>query len=308
MWAVIPAPVGKSLALFAVSWILPFILSRCWLSLLDSTTTTPSATKTLPRHIRLFTVLMFCCADHFGTPSGADPGWCYLNHISSEFQPALTELRRLPFPTKVFASIEKLESTPLPCKLTTHYVVSHFHQAWGFTTALALLQTRQVAAPMIIGAVKVQNKNHLIVLCTLHNIKSQFLIESGATGSFCDSALAYAHGLTLILFEVHQEIKVIDGRTISSDEVTHTGSGTVDVFGHQEFMTFHIPALGGYDILRAISWLKVHDVRIDFKRYYVVFPPSCQDHVLSICPPSPRAIDSHINPSPTPLPPPPIIV
>lgn len=186
-------------------------------------------------------------ATYFGTHSSIDPGWCYRNLDSSEFQPALTGLERLPSPTKVLNAIEKIGTTLLPSRVTNRHGIAHVHPAWGFTTTTSLFRASQVglSSHMTIGALKVPNDDHLVVSCTLNDIPTQALIDCGAKGSFCDTAFARAHELTLALLPVPQQITVINGRTILSGAVTHTASGIFIIFGHQEGMFFHVPVLGG---------------------------------------------------------------
>lgn len=102
-----------------------------------------------------------------------------------------------------------------------------------------------------------------------------------------------------------QEVTVLDGRPLLVGAITHTAKVPLHVFGHMEILNFHVTELGGYDLVLGIRWLQKHDVGIDFKKDYLSFPPSCQDHVaVAHSPQPPSQPDSRINAAPRPSTPP----
>lgn len=77
----------------------------------------------------------------------------------------------------------------------------------------------------------------------------------------------------------------------------------MNIFGDIEVRTFYITALGGYQVVLGMPWLNQVDVRIDFRNYYVSFPPSCKDHLAITHTPQPPRTQIPSNNTPVPRPP-----
>ena len=108
--------------------------------------------------------------------------------------------------------------------------------------------------------------NNLVVACKVNNsITSHALIHCGATGyAFVDKDFATTHAFPLYPLKQHRVIEVIDGRTISSGDVTHMTKISLNIKGHIEKLPAFVTSLGHYPIVLGKPWLRKHDVSIRF--------------------------------------------
>ena len=98
---------------------------------------------------------------------------------------------------------------------------------------------------------------HLVILCNLFfgdkTIATHALIDCGATGvSFVDENFACHHQLPLTALKYPRAIEVIDGRPISSGDITHTANVTLSIREHQEQLPMFVTKLGHYPIVLGI--------------------------------------------------------
>jgi predicted aspartyl protease len=117
---------------------------------------------------------------------------------------------------------------------------------------------------------------HLIVTCDLSfnhkKIPTHALIDCGATGyAFVDQAFATHHKLPVRPLTTPRVLEVIDGRKISSGDITHLTEVRLDIQGHRERLPMFVTKLGRYPIVLGIPWLKQHDVVICFTSNLVTF-------------------------------------
>ena len=94
--------------------------------------------------------------------------------------------------------------------------------------------------------------SHLVVACKINDsISSHALIDCGATGyAFVDKDFATTHSLPLYPLKQPRTIEVIDGRTISSGNVTHMTRIGLNINGHSEQkLPAFITSLGRYPIV-----------------------------------------------------------
>ena len=127
--------------------------------------------------------------------------------------------------------------------------------------------------------------NHLVVTCSINSspnntISSHALIDCGATGyAFIDKDFAATNSLLLCPLKQPRIIEVIDGRQISSGDVTHMTKVTLAINGHKEELPAFITSLGHYPIVLGKPWLRKHDVSIRFATDTVIFDSSyCFNH------------------------------
>jgi predicted aspartyl protease len=118
--------------------------------------------------------------------------------------------------------------------------------------------------------------NHLVVMCTLSfdskEIPTHALIDCGATGyPFIDQDFANHHHLPLRPLETPRALEVIDGRKISSGDITHIAEGYLSIQEHREKLPMFVTKLGHYPIVLGIPCLKQHDVAIRFASNLVTF-------------------------------------
>jgi len=106
---------------------------------------------------------------------------------------------------------------------------------------------------------------HLVILCNLSfgdkTIASHALIDCRATGvAFVDEDFARHHQLPLTPLKYPRALEVIDGRPISSGDITHTANATLSIHEHQEKIPMFVTKLGHYPIVFGIPWMELHDV------------------------------------------------
>jgi len=125
---------------------------------------------------------------------------------------------------------------------------------------------------------------HLVVSCTLsvngHTIATHALIDSGATGiAFIDKNFAHHHQLPLVPLPNPRSLEVIDGRPISSGDITHTTTVKLSINEHQAEFPMFVTQLGHYPIVPSIPWMDLHDINILFHSCAVTFGSQyCSTH------------------------------
>jgi predicted aspartyl protease len=134
--------------------------------------------------------------------------------------------------------------------------------------------------------------NHLIVTCTLSldwkEIPTHTLIDCGATGyAFIDQDFANHHHLPLRPLKTPRALEVIDGRKISSGDITYIAEGYLSIQEHREKLPMFVTKLGHYPIVLGIPWLKQHDVAIRFASNLVTFGSQyclahCNDRAVTV--------------------------
>lgn len=80
-----------------------------------------------PRRTRRYTRYLLERAIPHATPTGADPGWCYLNLGVRGYQQALSGLGRCPSPAKVLNAIDRLGAVLPPRQVKVHNGTAHVH-------------------------------------------------------------------------------------------------------------------------------------------------------------------------------------
>jgi hypothetical protein len=108
---------------------------------------------------------------------------------------------------------------------------------------------------------------HLVVTCSLsdreNKIPTKSPIDCGATGfSFIDENFVRQHNLPMFKLRVPHTLEVIDGRPISSGEITHIVKVGFTIGQHHETLPAFVTTLGHYPLVLGIPWLRHHDVSI----------------------------------------------
>jgi predicted aspartyl protease len=134
--------------------------------------------------------------------------------------------------------------------------------------------------------------NHLVVTCTLSlnhkEISTYALIDCGATGyAFIDQDFANHHQLSRRPLKTPRALEVIDGRKISSGDITHMVEAQLSIHEHRERLPMFVTKLGHYPIVLGIPWLKQHDVAIRFASNLVTFGSQyclahCNDRAVTV--------------------------
>jgi len=143
---------------------------------------------------------------------------------------------------------------------------------------------------------------HLVILCNLSfgdkTIASHALIDCGATGvAFVDEDFARYHQLPLTPLKYPRALEVIDGRPISSGDITHTANATLSIHEYREKIPMFVTKLGHYPIVLGIPWMELHNMAIRFSSRTLTFgsqyciancnPIPTVAHAISSKPPEP---------------------
>jgi len=150
---------------------------------------------------------------------------------------------------------------------------------------------------------------HLVILCNVSfgdkTIVSHALINCGATGvAFIDEDFARHHQLPLAPLKYPRALEVIDGRPISSRDITNTANATLSIHEHREQIPMFVTKLSHYPIVLGIPWMELHNVTIRFSSCTLTFGSqyciaNCNRvptvaHAISSEPPEP-ALCSHVS-------------
>ncbi len=118
--------------------------------------------------------------------------------------------------------------------------------------------------------------HHLVVKCILgETVESEALIDCCATGlAFVDRDFCSQHNFPRHQLKAPRALNVIDGRRISSGDITEIAMIPVNIGGHRETVPALITKLGNYDLVLGIPCLRKHDVRLRFAENTLSFPDS----------------------------------
>jgi len=136
---------------------------------------------------------------------------------------------------------------------------------------------------------------HLVVLCNIsfgnRTVATHTLIDCGATGiAFVDEDFARHHQLTLTPLQYPRSLEVIDGRPISSGNITHVANTHLAILEHQETLPMFVTKLGHYPVVLGILWLELHDVAIRFSSQTLTFR---SQYCISHCNRAPTVVHAH---------------
>ena len=136
---------------------------------------------------------------------------------------------------------------------------------------------------------------HLVVLCNISfgnkTVATHALIDCGATGiAFVDEDFARHHQLPLTPLQHPRSLEVIDGRPISSGDITHVANTHLAILEHQETLPMFVTKLGHYPIVLGIPWLELHDVAIRFSSRTLTFG---SQYCTSYCNRAPTVVHAH---------------
>lgn len=115
-----------------------------------------------------------------------------------------------------------------------------------------------------------QPEDHLILPVRLqlqsNMIETYALLDCGATSVFMDVNFARTQleGTPLTTKAIPRRVHVIDGRPISSGNITQEVTLAMSMDGHHEKVTFDLCALGKYPIILGMTWLRKHNPKVDW--------------------------------------------
>jgi len=105
---------------------------------------------------------------------------------------------------------------------------------------------------------------HMVVSCSLsfniNVVATHALLDCGATGfAFMDETFTQTHQLPCFRLKQPRILEVIDGRPISSGNITEVAQAVLNIQGHREKVLFYLTSLGHYPIVLGIPWLRYHE-------------------------------------------------
>lgn len=112
--------------------------------------------------------------------------------------------------------------------------------------------------------------DHFVTSCKLvtneRNIQTHALIDTGCSGfAFIDEKFARHNNFPFHPLTVPRTLKVIDGRPVSSGNITHLCNIPLPIDSHREVVPFFVTKLGSYPLVLGIPWLQLHDPELRFK-------------------------------------------
>ena len=106
------------------------------------------------------------------------------------------------------------------------------------------------------------------------------MLDTGATGlAFVDEDFVRQHDIPLAPLKQPRQLEVIDGRPISSGDITHMAVAQMSIHEHAETLPMFVTRLGHYPLVLGIPWMDLHDVGIRFASRTVAFGSQyCLNH------------------------------
>lgn len=100
---------------------------------------------------------------------------------------------------------------------------------------------------------------HLNLKGRINLVVAELLVDSGATGVFMHPDFAKKCRATILLKKIPREVRVIDGRIISSGLITHEAVVELIVADHKELLLVDLTNTGRYPCILGTPWLVLHD-------------------------------------------------
>jgi hypothetical protein len=108
------------------------------------------------------------------------------------------------------------------------------------------------------------------------------MIDSGATSCFIHPSLVQDHRLPTFEYKIPKKLRVIDGREVASEQITHYTLFTCTIGNHTETLECHISNIGNHQLVLGMSWLKQHNPTINWDKHSLLFgSPYCSNNCLS---------------------------
>jgi hypothetical protein len=112
--------------------------------------------------------------------------------------------------------------------------------------------------------------DHFVASCKIVNnkisVQTHALIDTGCSGfAFIDETFARHNNLPFLPLKSLRTLEVIDGRPISSGQITHLCYLPLSIDSHHETIPFFITKLGSSPLILRIPWLQLYDATLWFK-------------------------------------------
>ncbi|KAH0615360.1 uncharacterized protein H6S33_000996, partial [Morchella sextelata] len=118
--------------------------------------------------------------------------------------------------------------------------------------------------------------DHFVASCKIVNnkisIQTHALIDTGCSGfAFIDETFARHNNFPFLPLKSPCTVEVIDGRPISSAQITHLCYLPLSIDSHHETIPFFVTKLGSYPLVLGIPCLQIHDAKLRFKDNSILF-------------------------------------
>jgi len=111
------------------------------------------------------------------------------------------------------------------------------------------------------------------LLLGIQKLQTDALLDSGASACFLDEEFAKLHKFSLVKKPKPVHVEVIDGRPLSSGDVTHeTKPLKVRLENHESSIVFNIIKTPSCPVILGLSWLDKYNPLIDWRLRKVTFP------------------------------------
>ena len=115
-------------------------------------------------------------------------------------------------------------------------------------------------------------------------------LDSSNRIAFIDKDFARHHQSPLGPLQHPRSLQVIDGRPISSGEITDIANTHLAILKHQETLPMFVAKLGHYPVVLGIRWLELHNVVIRFSSRTLTFG---SEYCTSHCNRAPTMVHTH---------------
>ena len=118
----------------------------------------------------------------------------------------------------------------------------------------------------------------LKTLDTQRQMDENALLDCGATGLFIDTKWAKGNFISMTELEYPIHVYNVDGSRNSVGSITHEATLIMIHKGHREKVTFEICDLGKVNLIIGYTWLKKHNLEIDWTTGEIEFtrcPAEC---------------------------------
>ena len=153
---------------------------------------------------------------------------------------------------------------------------SQWSTMWSNNIAAILREAQGGLDPLYLRAT-LDPSAHVTLNAEINSFPCLTLVDLGATGIFLHPSFVEQCNVVLQLKAIPREVRVIDGRMISSGLIAHEAIVELIIGNHRERLVTDVTNTGRYPCILGIPSLICHDPTIRWSQQSVVFDsPYCQ--------------------------------
>lgn len=140
-------------------------------------------------------------------------------------------------------------------------------------------------------------KEPIVVLAIVSGkIESSCMIDCGATSQFMDYEFALKKGIPIQRKKIPEVLTLVDGQKSAAGNLIYEATVLITIGLHSETVTFQLTKIEKYPMILGMTWLALHNPKIDWKHTSVSFDA---DYCLQHCLPNQRpTIVPHVAKNP----------